>query len=105
MKGGITYMPNDEVIDYLKNITVGEFISLMANNVKPKNTSTVYTTDELLEHYPMFSRFTLNKAIKEQKLPYYREGHKMYFEKKLVDQWINEHTSTYTKKNKDKYRL
>ena len=29
----------------------------------------------------------------------------MYFEKKLVDQWINEHTSTYTKKNKDKYRL
>ena len=85
-------MPNDEVIDYLKNITVGEFISLMANNDKPKNTSTVYTTDELLEHYPMFSR-------------YYREGHKMYFEKKLVNQWINEHTSTYTKKNKDKYRL
>lgn len=95
-----------EILKYLKNLTLGEFISLLSNNDSSNekySIKKVYTTDELLLEYPMFSRYTLNKAIKEQKLPFYREGHKMYFKKELIDIWIEEHTSTYNKKNK--YRV
>lgn len=99
-------MPNKEFIDYVKKLTVGEFITLVVGNKSNNdNNSIVYTTEEVLKNYPMFSRFTLNNAIKEQNLPYYRQGHKMYFKKELIDKWIKEHTNTYIKKNSNKYRL
>ena len=110
MKGGITYyMSNNDIVEYIKSLTISELIELISTNSLPtkqkQNDNIVYTTEDLLTHYPMFSRFTLNKAIKEQNLPFYREGHKMFFEKNLVDNWIKEHTSTYNNKNKNRYKL
>ena len=106
MRGGITYMSKKEIVDYLKTLTIAEIIDLLSNsNLKDakQNKKIVYTTEEVLQNYPMFSRYTLNKAIKEQKLTFYREGHKMFFEKDLIDKWVQEHTSTFS--YKDKYRL
>lgn len=103
-------MSNEDIINYIKNLTVAELIDLLSNDplktkIQDCNKKTVYTTEELLVEYPMFSRYTLNKAIKEQNLPFYREGHKMFFEKDLIDNWIKDRTSTYNVKNKNKYRL
>lgn len=103
-------LSNEEITNYLKNLTIAELIDLLSNNclqskLKSYNNKKVYTTEELLIEYPMFSRYTLNRAIKEQNLPFYREGHKMYFEKELIDKWIKDRTITYNIKNKDKYRL
>ena len=109
MKGGKYLLSNKEIIQYLKSLTIADIVTLLSGeaneNTLIQNNKKVYTTEELLLNYPMFSRYTLDKAIKEQNLPFYREGHKMYFEKDLIDKWISERTSTYTCKNRNKYRL
>lgn len=88
--------------EILENMTLAEIIELLSNNNIPKtNSNKLLTTNEVLELYPMFTRYTLNKAINEKSLPFFREGHKMFFEKETIDKWLKEHTST----KKSKYRL
>lgn len=51
----------------------------------------IYNSNELLKNYPMFTKYSLDIAIKKSDLPYFRIGHKRYFEKEAIDKWIAEH--------------
>lgn len=95
-KGG-KFLNNNIDINNLKKLSLGEFINILTNN--NLNTSSkgiiesdrvIYNSEELLLNYPMFTKYSLDQAIKKMNLPYFRIGHKRFFEKDKIDQWINE---------------
>ena len=66
------------------------FSLIVTGNTSEQNTTKeiIYNTNELLEHYPMFTKYSLNMAIKKNNLPHFRVGHKRYFKKEAIDKWI-----------------
>ena len=82
----------------LKKMTLEEFANILnsyneinANNNKKKeiNEQTskkiLYTIDELIEEYPFFTRYNINKAIQNTGLPYLVIGNKKMFNKEEVE--------------------
>lgn len=60
------------------------------NNVEPQEE--VYTINELLNNYSLFTRYNINKSIIEKGLPYFNIGSKKYFKKSEIDNWIKNQT-------------
>lgn len=59
-------------------------------NIDPnKNNDTVYTIEQVIDNYSFFTRYSLNKAIVEENLPYFKIGNKKYFKKSEIENWIN----------------
>ena len=75
-------------------MSISDLLSLIATGqVQKEETkkSVIYNSNELLENYPIFTKYSLDIAIKKEDLPFFRIGHKRYFEKEAIDKWIMEH--------------
>ena len=93
-------------VEELKKMNLEDFLRFIIKDNKESLTKyEILDAKEMLEIYPMFSKFTLDKAIKHQGLPFYKVGHKRYFEKSLIDQWICDRNLSLSEKNKNKFRL
>ena len=65
-----------------------------------QSTAKIYSVNELLIEYPTFTRYSLDKAIKENGLPFFKIGNKRYFEKESIEKWINNTSSSLNEKKK-----
>lgn len=106
---------NKELIEYLKNITLEELANILytpkGEEKKPtenksnvvdlnKDKKILYTIDDLINNYPFFTRYNINKAIQEKGLPYITIGNKRLFDKESVEKWIEKETKTKNERNK-----
>lgn len=48
----------------------------------------IYSINQLIENYPIFTRYNINKAIIEKGLPYFCLGSKKYFKQSEIEKWI-----------------
>lgn len=96
------------MIEQLKKVTIEEIIQILINNmnkdnidkvgVPEKENKNIFSINELVEEYPMFSRYSIEKAIKEKGLPFLKLGNKKFFEKEAVEKWIEQNNTTATEK-------
>lgn len=66
--------------------------------IPEKENKNIFSINELVEEYPMFSRYSIEKAIKEKGLPFLKLGNKKFFEKEAVEKWIEQNNTTATEK-------
>lgn len=50
----------------------------------------IFTINQLIENYSIFTRYNINKAINEKNLPYFCLGSKKYFKKSEIEKWIKQ---------------
>lgn len=96
------------MIEQLKKVTIEEIIQILINNmnkdnvdkvaIPEKENKNIFSINELVEEYPMFSRYSIEKAIKEKGLPFLKLGNKKFFEKEAVEKWIEQNNTTATEK-------
>lgn len=110
-------MCKNEIYSVIKNMTLGELISIFKYQEKEYETKineniqipnqeekkVLYTINELIEKYPFFTRYNINKAIKNDGLPFCSIGNKRMFNKEEIDKWIEKETKP--KKEKIKYDI
>lgn len=57
--------------------------------IKEKNDNDeIYTIEQLISNYSFFTRYSLNKAMEEDGLPYFKIGSKKHFKKNEIEKWI-----------------
>lgn len=106
----------EEVVKTLKNMTLEEFASIFNTTKKVEvvknvediveiDSKVLYTVNELLEKYPFFTRYNLNKAIQKDGLPYCFIGNKRMFNKEEIDKWLEKETKPKKEKEKVKYDI
>ena len=84
----------NELFDLLRNMTVGEFVQLIlkheqVNSSGSKSEDVYYTAKELIQKYPnMFSKYKLDKYIKNENFPVVKEGKERFFIKSEVEKWL-----------------
>ena len=103
---------NKELIECLKNITLEELANILysptGEEKKPtenkndvvdlnKDKKILYTIDDLINNYPFFTRYNINKA---KGLPYITIGNKRLFDKDSVEKWIEKETKTKNERSK-----
>ena len=90
--GGIKIIDKKLILQLIENLTIRELIDILNQKSlieeKKNNVKTIYTTDELINNYNIFTRYNINKAIREKDLPYFSIGNKKFFEKEEIDKWI-----------------
>lgn len=108
-------MCKNEIYNTIKSMTLEELISLfncqekedkINENMQACNKEelkVLYTINELIEKYPFFTRYNINKAIQNDGLPYCFIGNKRMFNKEEIDKWIEKETKP--KKEKIKYEI
>lgn len=108
---------NNDVCQALKKMTLEEFANIlssynemrisnekMTNEIQENiNKKILYTIDELIEQYPFFTRYNINKAIQKDGLPYFTIGNKRMFNKEEIEKWLDKESKT--KKEKQKYEI
>jgi len=50
--------------------------------------------NDLIQKYPFFTRYNINKAINERGLPYLKIGNKKMFDEEKVEKWIDKELKT-----------
>jgi hypothetical protein len=106
---------NNDVYDKIKRLTIEEFANILNTFVankkdnpkedcksdeNDKKSKILYNIDELIENYPFFTRYSINKAIQNDGLPYLVIGKKRLFDKDAIDNWLsNENKNKINKKN------
>ena len=65
---------------------------------KENESKNIFSINELVEEYPMFSRYSIEKAIKEKGLPFFKLGNKKFFERDAIEKWIDENNTTASQK-------
>lgn len=105
---------NNNVYDKIKKLTLEEFAYILNTFVEDEKdkikqdcskgvkNKTLYNIDELIEHYPFFTRYNINKAIQNDGLPYLIIGKKRLFDKDAIDNWL---TKENDNKKLNKYEL
>lgn len=92
IRGGIKIIDKKLILQLIENLTIRELIDILNQKSlieeKKNNVKTIYTTDELINNYNIFTRYNINKAIREKDLPYFSIGNKKFFEKEEIDKWI-----------------
>ncbi len=91
-----------EIFKFIKGMTLEDFIALFnATNINDNKKQNIieerekddikilYTIDELIETYPFFTRYNINKSIQNDGLPYCLIGNKRMFSKEEVDKWLD----------------
>ncbi len=104
---------NKELCGVIKKMTLEEIASIFIVEEKPNNqvsdkiesspSKILYSINDLLEIYPFFTRYNINKAIQNDGLPFCFIGNKRYFNKEEIDKWIENETKP--KKEKEKYDI
>ena len=80
----------------LQNISVAEAIKLVLENselhiYEQEARDIYYTAQELISLYPnIFSKYKLDKYIKEENLPVIRDGKERFFLKSNVEKWLEQ---------------
>jgi len=84
------------IVETLKSLTVYDFIlNCVGLNSVDSSESVVYTAKQLQSLYPkLFSKYKLDQAIKNEKLPYFKSGRERYFIKSEIEKWINSRNKT-----------
>lgn len=89
-------MNDYSVYNILKNMSFEEVILMILENnhfevdVKEKH-DTYYTAKQLIELYPnIFSKYKLDKYIKNDNFPVIKEGKERFFLKSSVEKWLEE---------------
>ncbi len=105
----------EELYDILKRMTLEEFATAINGSKTVKSdkeecnlqsdyrVKTLYTINELIEKYPFFTRYNINKAIQNDDLPYCSIGKKRMFSKSEVEKWLEKNMCT--KKENQKYKI
>ena len=105
----------EELYDILKRMTLEEFATAINGSKTVKTdkeecnlqshyrVKTLYTINELIEKYPFFTRYNINKAIQNDDLPYCSIGKKRMFSKSEVEKWLEKNMCT--KKENQKYKI
>lgn len=108
-------MCKNEIYSAIKNMTLEELISIFNYQEKENKTNediqvfnqeenkVLYTVSELIEKYPFFTRYNINKAIQKDGLPYCFIGNKRMFNKEEIEKWIEKETKP--KKERVKYDI
>lgn len=108
-------MSKNEIYNTIKSMTLEELISIFNcpekenkfnENIQVFNqeeSKVLYTINELIEKYPFFTRYNINKAIQNEGLPCCVIGNKRMFNKEEIDKWIEKETKP--KKEKVKYEI
>lgn len=105
---------NDYLYKTLKNMTLEELVSIFktSNQIGPirieekintEDSMVLYTINELIDKYPFFTRYNINKAIENGGLPYCFIGNKRMFNKEEIEKWLEKETKP--KKEKIKYDI
>lgn len=103
-----------EIYAAVKNMTLEELASIFTptkkietvehiDKTEKTDSKILYTINELIENYPFFTRYNINKAIQNDGLPYCFIGNKRMFSKNEIDKWLEKETSQ--KKEKLKYDI
>ncbi len=97
----------------LKNMTLKELVLILIDRsedekedrkkINNENHKILYTIDELIEKYPFFTRYNINKAIEKDNLPYFFIGNRRMFNKEEIDKWLDKETKT--KNERIKYNI
>lgn len=86
-------MINNDKYEQVKNMTLEELVLCVMNKYNDRKEGIdeqVYSIDQVISKYSFFTRYSLNKAIMEEKLPYFKIGSKKYFKKEDIELWIKE---------------
>lgn len=106
----------EEVYKTLKNMTLEELANVFNSTNKVEviekvekiqidDNKVLYTVNELLEKYPFFTRYNLNKAIQRDGLPCCFIGNKRMFSKEEIEKWLEKETKPKKEKEKVKYDI
>ena len=81
-------------MEELKNMKFGDLIDLLVDVVNNRNNDEqeqiILSKNEVLEQFPTFTENTLRKAVKYQGLEYIKSGRNRYYDKKSIENWIEE---------------
>lgn len=85
-------MNEREVYNYLKNVSLIDIIQMVSkgvNNISNNEIDVYYTAQDLYDLYPtVFSKYKLNKYIKEENFPVIKNGKDRLFLKSSVEEWL-----------------
>ncbi len=87
---------DNAVYKVLKNMSFEDVVLTILNNnhieVDMKdNRDVYYTAKELIELYPnIFSKYKLDKYIKEENLPVIKDGKERFFLKSSIEKWLDD---------------
>lgn len=92
-KGGGEFLNEREIYEYLKKVNLMDLLDLIIRNSnyenRYENVEVYYTSNDLYRLYPnIFSKFKLDKYIKEENLPCIKEGRERIFLKSDIDDWL-----------------
>ena len=82
-----------ELYEYLKHTSLIDIITMIAKQtniqVNQSDTAVYYTAKDLIDLYPnIFSKYKLDKYIKEENLPVLKSGKDRLFLKSSVEDWL-----------------
>ncbi len=88
-------MSEDKIYEMLNNISLLDIFSIVIkrNNIKSdmNNIDIYYTAKDLYKLYPnIFSKYKLNKYIKEENLPVIKKGKSRLFKKEDIEEWLKQ---------------
>ena len=87
-------MSEVDIYDYLKKTSLIDLMELVAQRNKinineTENVDIYYTAKDLFRLYPnVFSKYKLDKYIKEENLPVLKDGKDRLFLKSNVEEWL-----------------
>jgi len=91
-----------EIYDYLKNMSLIDIINLVSkqNNenasIDNSKIDIYYTAKDLYKLYPnVFSKYKLDKFIKEENLPVIKNGKDRLFLKSNIEEWLKKKSNSF----------
>ena len=115
-QGGEENMSNQDVMNVLKSLTLEDIVKLVINDEKKngvnedkqeiiESSKEIYNIEELIEKYPFFTRYNINKAIEEDKFPVFYIGRKKFFDKDEIEAWLSQKSISKANNKKDKFKI
>ncbi len=62
--------------------------NISSKQIEDNSSDNIYSINQLIENYPIFTRYNINKAIIEKGLPYFCLGSKKYFKQSEIEKWM-----------------
>jgi len=81
-----------ELIQQIGNLIISYEHSQNMKIYEDDNSTKLLKTKDVIEMYPALTLYSLNKAVKEQRLPVVKIGNLNYFTKEDIEKFIKIHT-------------
>lgn len=94
-------MNEKEIYEFLKKTSFIDILNIVLNqnnNIKLEqdNNMVYYTAKDLYRLYPnVFSKYKLDKYIKEDHLPFFKNGKDRLFLKSKIDEWLKNKSDSF----------